>query len=336
MSYQSVVAIRRGGPEVLQIVENDLREPAAGEVRIRVLATAVGRTDVNFRYGYSPFSPKVPFVPGYEILGVVDKLGAGVNGFATGQRVAALISHGGYSEMIYLNQEHLVPVPPILDPAEAVIIILNYVTAYQMLYRVAKVKAGHKVLVIGASGGVGTALLQLGKLAGLKMYGTASSDKLTFVAGLVATPIDYRTQDFVAVIRQAEPDGLDFVFDGVGGEYSERGLEVLHPGGKLVGYASPTGLGSMLSGMLKMAFINLLPNGKRAAFFGISALYMQNKRPFMEDLPVLFKLLEEGKIKPIIAQKLPVLQAAKANELLESGTVSGNLVLLAPELLKQE
>ena len=333
LKYKSVVVTRRGGPEVLQIVENDLREPAAGEVRIKILATGVGRTDINYRYGYSPLSPKVPFVPGYEIMGVVEAVGAGVAGFAVGDRVAALTGFGGYSEVIYLGQEHLVPVPQSLAPAEVVTLILNYVTAYQMLHRVAKVKAGDKVLIIGASGGVGTALLQLGRLAGLKMFGTASPNKQSVLTELGVTPIDYHTQDFAEVIRQAEPNGLDFVFDGMGGADGDRGLAMLRRGGKLVAYAAPTGLGSLLQGLIKLALVNLLPNGKSAEFYGITALYMRDKKPFMEDLPLLFKLLAEGKIKPVIAAKFPILEAAKANELLESGQVVGNLVLLAPELL---
>ncbi len=337
-NYKSVVVTRRGGPEVLQIEENALRPPAAGEARIRVLATGVGRTDINYRYGYSPFSPKTPFVPGYEVMGVVDAVGrperpsgAGVE-VAVGDRVAALTGHGGYSEVIYLRQEHLVPVPPSLEPAQVVTLILNYVSAYQMLHRVARVKAGDKALVIGASGGMGTALLQLGQLAGLKMYGTASSNKHQILTDLGAIPIDYHSQDFVQVIRQAEPNGLDFVFDGMGGEEGERGLVVLRPGGKLVGYAAPTGLRSMLMGALKLAYVNLLPNGKSADFYGIYALYLRDKKPFMEDLPRLFKLLEEGKIKPIISTQLPLLEARKANELLESGQVAGNIVLLGPDL----
>lgn len=333
MKYKSVVATQRGGPGVLQVVENDLREPAAGEVRIKVLATGVGRTDINYRYGYSPLSPKVPFAPGYEIMGIVEAVGADVTGFAVGDRVAALTGYGGYSEMIYLGQEHLVPVPASLAPAEVVTVILNYVTAYQMLHRVARVKTGDKVLIIGASGGVGTALLQLGRLAGLKMFGTASPNKHSVLAELGVTPIDYHTQDFVDVIRQAEPNGLDFVFDGMGGTDGDRGLAALRRGGKLVAYSAPTGLGTLLLGLLKLAAVNLLPNGKSAEFYGITALYMQNKKPFMEDLPLLFKLLEEGKIKPLIEGKFPILEAAKANELLESGQVTGNLVLLAPELL---
>jgi NADPH:quinone reductase len=333
MKYKSVVATKRGGPEVLQVVENDLRAPAAGEVRIKVLATGVGRTDINYRYGYSPFSPKVPFVPGYEFMGVVDEVGENVSGFAAGDRVAALTGHGGYTEMIYLGQEHLVHVPLSLAPAEVVTLVLNYVSAYQMLHRVARVKEGDKALVIGASGGMGSALLELGRLAGLKMYGTASPAKHPLLTGLGAIPIDYHAQDLVEVIRRSELDGLDFVFDGMGGENGERGLAVLRRGGKLVGYAAPVGLLTTLRDAVKLISVNILPNGKSAEFYGITALYLRDKKPFMEDLPKLFKLLEESKIKPIITQKFPLLEAAKANELLESGQVSGNIVLLAPELL---
>jgi NADPH:quinone reductase-like Zn-dependent oxidoreductase len=339
MKYKSVIATQRGGSEVLHISENDLRAPVAGEVRIRVLATAVGRTDVFYRYGTSPLSPKVPFVPGYEVIGVVDAIGpqraSGKDAarFAVGDQVAALTGSGGYAEMIYLGQEHLVRVPQGLAPADVVVLILNYVTAYQMLHRVAKVKAGDKALMIGASGGVGLALLQLGKLADLKMYGTASPGKHKALTEQGAVPIDYHTQDFVEVIRQAEPQGLDFVFDGMGGDYGERGLAVLRRGGKLVGYAPPSSLGALLLGAAKLALVNLLPNGKSAEFYGISALYLRDKKPFMEDLPQLFKLLEAGQIRPAIAQQFPLLEAAKANALLESGQVVGNLVLLAPELL---
>jgi NADPH:quinone reductase-like Zn-dependent oxidoreductase len=329
MKYKSVIVTRKGSPEVLKIIENDLRAPAAGEARIKILATCVGRTDIGYRNGELSFAPKIPFVPGYEILGVVDSVGQGVTNVAVGDRVAALIGHGGYSEYIYLMKEHLVHVPATLDPAEAVTLILNYLTAYQMLHRSVQVKAGDKVLVIGASGGVGTALLQLGKLANLTMYGTASRSKHTMLTELGATPIDYHTQDFVDVIRQAEPDGLDYVFDGMGGDYAERGLAVLRRGGKLVEYAPSAGLFALLLGLAKLVLVNLRPSGKSVKSYGASALYRMDKRPFMDDLPVLFNLLEEGKIKPIIAKEYPILEAAKANEMLESGQVIGNIVLLA-------
>ena len=333
MKYKSVIVTKRGGPEVLQITENDLRPPAVGEARIKVLATSVGQTDINYRYGYSPLSPKVPFVPGYEVMGVVDAIGNGVTKVAVGDRVAALTGYGGYTEVIYLGQEHLVIVPQALSPEDIVVLTLNYVTAYQMLHRVAKVKSGDKVLINGASGGVGTALMQLGKLAGLKMFGTASQNKHNILTDLGAIPIDYRAQDFVEVIHRAEPDGLDFVFEGMGGEHTDRALAVLRRGGKLVTYAAPTGLGALVLGLLKLIFFNLLPNGKTIEFYGITTLYMRNKKPFMEDLPLLFNLLEEDKIKPVISAKFPILEARKANEMLEGGQVTGNVVLLAPELL---
>jgi NADPH2:quinone reductase len=165
------------------------------------------------------------------------------------------------------------------------------------------------------------------------MFGTASQNKHNILTDLGAIPIDYRTQDFVEVIRQAQPDGLDFAFEGMGGEHSDRALAVLRRGGKLVTYAAPAGLGALVLGLLKLIFFNLLPNGKTIEFYGITALYMRDKKPFMEDLPLLFHLLEEGKIKPVISAKLPILEARKANEMLEGGQVTGNVVLLAPELL---
>jgi NADPH:quinone reductase-like Zn-dependent oxidoreductase len=329
VTYQSVIVQSHGGPEVMRVIENELRGPASGKVRIKVLATGVGRTDINYRYGYSPLSPKIPFIPGYEIVGVVDALGSGVSGFSVGKRVAALTGYGGYTEMITLGQEHLVAVPEDLDAADVAVLTLNYVSAYQMLHRVAKVKTGDKVLITGSSGGVGSAFLQLGKLAGLKMYGTASASKHALLAENGVIPIDYHTQDFVEVIRRAEPDGIDFVFDGLGGETSDRAVAVLRRGGALVGYAAPSGFGELLLGLMKLAWANLLPNGRSAKFYGISTLYMQNKTPFQEDLRVLFKLLQEGKIKPVITYRFPLLEAAKANALLEGGTVVGNVVLLA-------
>src|SRR5512141_2928904 len=335
MKYKSVIVTRKGSPEVLKVVENDLRAPLAGEARIKILATSVGRTDIGYRKGELSFARKIPFVPGYEILGVVGAVGEGVTNVAVGDRVAALIGHGGYSEYIYLGKEHLVHVPAALDPAEAVTLILNYVSAYQMLHRSVQVKAGDKVLIIGASGGVGTALLLLGKLADLRMYGTASLSKHSILTELGVIPIDYHKQDLVDVIHHAEPNGLDFVFDGVGGEYGKIGLEVLGKGGKLVEYSpAPGGPGAIaLLGWLMIVNLLMLPNRKSIKGYGISALYRSNKRPFMDDLPMLFNLLEAGKIKPVIAKRFPILEAAKANELLESGQVIGNVVLLSPELL---
>jgi NADPH:quinone reductase-like Zn-dependent oxidoreductase len=330
MRYKSVIVTKRGGPEVLQVVENDLRAPSSGEGRIRILATPVCQDDLAVRRGHRPFLPKIPFVPGYSILGVVDAIGEGVTSVAVGDRVAALTNLGGYAEYIYLDKGRLVHVPTIPDQAEAAVLILNYLVAYQVLHRAAQVKPGDKVLIIGASGGVGTALVQLGKLAGLTMYGLASPCKHGALTELGAIPIDYHTQDFVEVIRQAEPGGLDYVFNGMAEEYFERGLAVLRRGGGFVHYGGPQSFSRFLLLMAKLILYSLLPNGKSIKGYGTHRVDIGLLR---EDWAELFRLLQEGQLEPIIAARFSILEAAKANETLESGQVTGNVVLLAPELL---
>jgi len=330
MTYKSVVVTKRGGLEALQIAENDLRPPAQGEARIRILATPVCQDDVAVRVGNRPFLKKPPFVPGYACIGVVDAVGENVTGVAVGDRVATLTNYGSHAEVIYWEAQELVHVPESLNLAQAVTLILNYLVAYQILHRVAQVKAGDKALIVGASGGVGTAFLQLGRLAGLKMYGLASVGKHPILTEYEATPIDYRTQDFVEVIQRAEPDGLDYVFNGMGEEYFERSLAVLRRGGVLVHYGAPQSFARFLLLVVKLLFYNLWPNGKKIEGYGTHRL---GTDLFKEDWKNLFALLEKGQINPIVVQTFPILEAAQAYELLESGKVTGNVVLLAPELL---
>lgn len=328
--YKSIVVTQRGGPENLKIVDNDLQPPAAGEARIRTIAAPVCQDDIAARIGNRPFLPKLPFVPGYAVIGEVDELGEGVTQIIVGDRVAALTNYGAYSEYVYWPAEKLVKVPKCLDPAKAIVLILNYLVAYQTLHRIAKVKAGDKVLIIGASGGVGTAYLELGKLAGLKMYGLASRSKHDALIKYGATPIDYRTQDFVDVIQKAEPQGIDFVFNGMGEEVFGRGLAVLRRGGVLVHYGAPQSFLRFLLLVVKLVFYNLLPNGKKVEGYGTHRLGVDL---FKKDWGTLFEMLEDGRINPIIAEKYPLLEATRANEMLESGRVTGNLVLLAQDYL---
>jgi NADPH:quinone reductase-like Zn-dependent oxidoreductase len=332
MNYKSILVTQRGSLDGLKIVEHELRAPVAGEARVKILASPVCQDDVAAQIGNRPFVPKLPFVPGYSILGMVDAMGEGVTNVAVGDRVAALTTFGGHAEYIYLPCEKLVTVPDGLDPAEAVTLILNYLVAYQTMHRVAKVKAGDKILLIGASGGVGTALLQLGKLADIKMYGLASSEKHKTLIEYGATPIDYRTQDFVSVLRQAEPTGLDFVFNGMGEESFARSMAVLRKGGVLVHYGGPQSFSRFLLLVVKLIGYNLAPNGKKIEGYGTHRLGVEL---FKEDWATLFKLLGEGKIKPIIAARFPLLEAATGYALLKSGKVTGNIVLLSPELLKE-
>jgi len=334
MKYKSVDVTARGGPEMLQIVEHDLRLPVAEEARIKIIATPVCAPDVTARYGQSPFVPKLPFTPGYTFIGIVDAIGKSVTNVAVGDRVAGLTAYGAYAEYIYWQAKQLIPVPVALNPIEAAPLIMNYIVAYHAMHRWAKVRAGDKVLIIGASGGIGTAFLQLGKLANLKMYGIASKRKHHILESYGATPIDYRSQDFVEAIRQMEPEGLDAVFDGMAGGYFKRGFSVLKRGGTLVGYGNPVSFSGMFQVLGRTALYSLLPNGRSAKYYstGISRL---NWNIFLEDWAKLFQMLEESQIKPVIAGKFPVLEAAKANEFLESGQVIGNIVLFAPEWLQE-
>ena len=271
-------------------------------------------------------------MPGYAIVGLVEAVGSGVAGVAAGDRVAALTISGGYAEYIYLDAKDLIPVPDPLDPAEAVTLILNYIVAYQTLHRSAQVKAGDTVLIIGASGGVGTALLQLGKLANLRMYGIASRRKHQVLTEYGVTPIDYHTQDFVEVIRKAEPGGLDAVLDGMVWGYLDRGFSLLRQGGTWVQYGNPLSFSGLLRLLGKLIWLNVLPDGRSLKLSGTTASKFGRGR-YVEDWATLFKLLEEGKIKPVIMERFPILEAAKANELLESGEVIGNVVLVAAEFL---
>ena len=331
MKYKHIVVVKRGPPENLRIEECDLRQPAAREVRIKVLACSVCQPDVQNRYGLSPFAPKVPYEPGCAMVGVVDEVGPGVLHFVPGARVAAYPAFGGYAEYLYLPESRLVPVPSSLDPVAAAPVVLNYLTAYQSLHRRAKVKANDKVLIIGASGGCGTAFLDLGRLAGLKMYGIASGSKSSILTQFGAIPIDYRKEDFVEVMRRAEPDGLDFIFDGMDGEYINRSLPLLRRGGMLLEYGNPGNLRGALRLLGRSLMPNLLSNGKKLKIYGAGFVLFYRK-PFVEDWAMLFRLLAEGKIQPVISGRFPLLEAAQANAQLESGRVVGNLVLVAPDL----
>ncbi|MBD2461139.1 zinc-binding dehydrogenase [Oscillatoria sp. FACHB-1407] len=338
MKYKHIVLARHGGSEVLQFVEDELPEPESGEVRVKILATSVAYTDVLVREGLYPGIPKPPFSPGYELVGVVDKLGTGITDLHAGQRVAALTVVGSYSEYLCLPATELVPVPETVDPQEAVCLILQYVTAYQLLHRLAQVKSGDRLLVHGATGGVGTALLQLGKLAALEMYGTAPTTQQSLVAQLGAVPIDYQREDFVTRIQALTQNGMDVVLDAIGGLHLIRSYKILCNGGRLINYGFRSAMNSKQGRLLKLGFnfvvltlLQWLRSDRHVRFYSITQLKQQHPDWFREDLITLFDLLHTGKIKPIICDRLPLAEAAKAHRLLETSTVGGQYVLICNE-----
>ncbi len=345
MKHTRIIVTHYGGPDALQFVEEELPEPKDGEVRVKVLAAGVSLPDVMAREGIHPETPKVPYTPGWDLVGVVDRAGNGVSGIEAGQVVAAMPIHGAYAEFVCLPQRELVPVPSGLDPAEAVSLILNYVTAYQMMHRSARAKPGQRALIHGASGGVGTALLQLGRLAGLEMYGTCSSRGAPAVSDEGGIPIDYQRQDFVKEIHRLTGEGVDIVFDSIGGAHIWRSRKALRSGGTVVAYGLTGSLrgGRLASGRsggrhrfggvaifgLYIAGGWLLPGRKRVVPYSIQTLKRLKPESFRQDLIALLDLLKQQKIKPLIAQRLPLTEARHAHELLGKGGVIGKIVLVS-------
>jgi NADPH:quinone reductase-like Zn-dependent oxidoreductase len=344
VKHRRIVVAHYGGPDALQVLEEECPEPKPGEVGVRVLAAGVALPDVLAREGVHPETPPVPFTPGWDLVGVIDRLGAGVSGIEPGQIVAAMPISGAYAEFVCLPQRELVPVPSGLDAAEAVSLVLNYITAYQMMHRSAKVRSGQRVLIHGAAGGVGTALLQLGRLAGLRMYGTCSSRGAPVVSGLGGIPIDYRHPDFVEEIHRLTGDGVDVVFDPIGGSHLWDSRKALRAGGRVVGYGLSTslrgeGLTSSRPGRrqrfrgaavfaLYIAGGWLLPGRKRVIPYSIQTLKRLRPALFRQDLIALLGLLQQQKIKPLIAQRFPLAEARRAHELLGKGGVTGKIVLV--------
>jgi NADPH2:quinone reductase len=335
MKYHRVVVTQHGGPDVLQMVEADLPEPQAGEVRVKILAAGVSAFDLMFRRSRSlPGTPRVPFTLGEDVVGVVDKLGEGVSTVEPGQMVAGatfcLGVGGGYAEFVCLPASELVPVPSDVDPAEAVCVVVNYLTAHMAMHRTASAHSGERILVHGAAGGVGTALLELGKLAGLEMYGTASKHNHELVSALGATPIDYRTEDFVERIRSLTGDGVDVVFDPIGGARQLwRSYRVLRKGGRLVWFGvaatKKQGLRVIPLTLLMRTLLALIPDGKRAP---LAPDLGKDNAWYRETLTELLDSLAAGKIKPVVAERIPLAEAARAHELLERGEYAGKVVLI--------
>jgi NADPH:quinone reductase-like Zn-dependent oxidoreductase len=307
-----------------------MKSPSGADVIVKILTTGVAFADISIRYGQYPGVPKPPITPGYDLVGIIEQIGPDVSSFVVGDKVAALTVFGAYSKYICLPANQLIKIPQQIDPIKSVALVLNYVTAYQMLHRISKVKPKQRILIHGASGGVGTALMQLGKLLELDMVGTASQKNHALLREYGVTPIDYHTQDFEEVLKH---NPVDVVFESIGGKNIQKSLKVLKKGGVLVFYGARSAIqhgkyvnGLMGKSILKSVIYNILPNGKKATFYAINA--KKQKQQFREDLTTLVQLLNEGKIDPVIGATYPLEQAAAANQAMENGDHTGKIVLI--------
>jgi NADPH:quinone reductase-like Zn-dependent oxidoreductase len=328
----AVMLTKKGDPEVLQVVELPLPEPGLGEVRVRIRATGVGSTDITMRRGTYPYAPAIPFIPGYESVGIVDAVGSGVTTLKEGDRVCALLVYGGYATHVVRGAQHWVQVPAGIDDIQAVALILNYVTAYQMIHRVARLLPGQTALVNAANGGVGQALLDLLRAHGVTAIGAASASRHEIVRSYGATPIEGRSVPVDVGTHALYPEGVHAAFDGVGGRQTGACIAATRRGGTAVwyGFVGAKGIPDLARSAFAL-FVGARLQGKIGAFYGITQLYRKNPQPFQEDLAKLFELLAAGQIHPRIAQTLALLDARTANERLEAGGIEGKLVLVAPE-----
>ena len=325
-------------PDGLIIQERPVPTPGDGQALVEMQAAGVSFAEQGMRRNRYPGQPKFPFVLGYDLVGVVAAVGAGVDPALVGRRVAAVTKTGGWTTHAVLDARTLVPVPEGVDAAEAETVVVNGITAWQMLHRKARVRAGHTVVVHGANGGVGSVLVQLAQAAGAQVIGTASARHHDGLRERGVVPVDYRTDDVAARIRELAPHGVDAVFDHVGGRGIVDSWRLLAPGGTLVSYGSASTRddeGSKQWPVLKLLgrvwLWNTLPNRRRAYFFNVWAGRALAKNRFRArlrtDLTQVFAALQRGEVTAQIAAQLPLTRAADALRLAESGSVAGKVVL---------
>jgi NADPH:quinone reductase-like Zn-dependent oxidoreductase len=335
-----VVQVRDfGGPEQLEVVDAPLPTASRGEVRVRVLASSLEYTDVVIRRHLYPqtMSRRPPFVLGYDLVGEIDQLGNGVSGFQLGGRVADMTVLGSNAGYRTLGADDLTRVPAGVDAAEAAAMILSWTTAYQLLHRAARVKRGQRILVQGAAGAVGQALLVLGKMAGVELWGSARGEHAALIRELGATPIDYQHEDFTRVL----PSGFDVVFDGIGEDSYRRSFAALKRGGLVCAYGYTAGVQTQRRLLTTLTWLtrvflsrrlrSWLPGGKRIRIYSINLMRAQHPTWFREDLELLFGLLAARTIRPRVADRISFDEIAEAHSRVEEGGLEGKLVL-CPDL----
>jgi NADPH:quinone reductase-like Zn-dependent oxidoreductase len=331
-----VVQLRRfGDPDELAVVDAPMPTAGRGEVRVRVLASSLNYTEVLIRRRLYPQTMRLhpPFVLGYDVVGEIDQLGDGVRGFQVGDRVADMTVVGSNAAYRTLRADQLARVPAEIDPAEAATLILSWTTAYQLLHRSAHATPGQRALVHGAAGAVGQALLALGRLAGLDVWGAARGEHAAMIHELGAKLIDYQREDFTRVL----PDGFDVVFDGIGEDGYRRSFAALKPGGLLlaIGFSASVQaqqrMRTILLSIARMYLWRFLPGGKHARFYSINAMRARHPSWFREDLERLFGLLATGAIRPHVAERIAFDEVQEAHRRLEAGGLEGKLVL-CPDL----
>lgn len=337
MANEKVIVTKFGGPEVLSVIEEQLFPLDKSEIRVKILTAGISFADLLMREGLHPEAKKPPFTLGWDIIGEVSEIGSKVTHYKPGDIVAALTIRGGYAKYITLKDADLVPVPDKLNYDEAICLVMNYIVAYQMLFRFAMVNKKDTILIHSATGGVGSAIFELARLHNIKCYGTVSTENIKSFKSKGGLPIDYKNENFVEVIKKSEPKGITCVFDGIGGNHLWESYQVLRRNGKLIFYGLTAFLAKnenkiikVLNGainFIKLYILNIIPGYKRIKLYSIQELKKKHPDWYKEDLTKLFLLLKEQKIKPIIHSKISLDKVADAHILLKGKGIVGKIII---------
>lgn len=326
-------------PSGLQIESAPMPTPGRGQLLVRVEATGISFAEQSMRRGRYFGQPAFPFTPGYDLVGEVIEAGDGADRTLVGHRVATMTKTGAWAGHAVVDARDTVEVPDGITPEDAETVVVNGVTAWQMLHRAARVKPGQTVLLFGANGGVGGILIQLAQDRGVRVIGAASPRHHAALRAAGVTPVDYADPDLAARVRELAPDGVDAVFDNVGGETTRTAFSLLARGGTLVTYSiisAVSGGGSLALPFMKaigQALVwSALPNGRRATFYDLWAGHRfrpaRFRRRLESDLGHVFDLLRRGTITANIAARFPLTEAVAALELAEYRTLNGKVILL--------
>ncbi len=326
-------------PSGLEITTSPMPTAATGQLLVQVEATGVSFAEQAMRRGRYFGQPPFPFTPGYDLVGRVLAVGPQGDQQLVGRRVAAITKTGAWATHTVVEGRDSVVVPDGISSPDAETVVVNGVTAWQMLHRAARVQPGQTVLVFGANGGVGGILIQLAQHEGVTVIGAAAPRHHAALRAAGVVPVDYADPDLADVVRSHAPGGVDAVFDNIGGANTATAFALLARGGTLVTYAilgAVGGDGPMMAPFLKAIgralLWSALPNGRKATLYDLWSGHRSRPRRFRRhleaDLGHVLGLLAEGTITPNIAARLPLSEAAAALALAESRTLNGKVVLL--------
>lgn len=340
---RAMVVGRYGPPDVFESKEVPDPQPKAGEALIRVKAVGVNFAEILQRMGIYPGVPKPPFIPGFEIAGVVEKVVEPARGgegedIRPGDAVVALTRFNSYAQWVAAPLRTVFRLPPSVPFEDAASIPVNYITAYHSMFVMGNLQPNDRLLIHGAAGGVGIAAVQLAKWRGIVTFGTAGPAKQEALRKMgVDHPIDYEKNDVVSVVRKFAPDGIEMAMDAIGGKSLERSYACLGPIGRLVVYglssaAGPDGKRSLVRGLKALAgtprFNPLKLMADNTSVIGVNLGRMPERAGVLRrELKEIFDLYSEGKIRPVIAKVFPLAEAAAAHKFIHDRKNIGKVLL---------